>query len=42
MRTGCIPVLAYDEDADTYSEISSRGSRQLKARLTPRKKGEPI
>lgn len=31
MRTGCIPVLAYDEEADTYSEISSRGSRQLKA-----------
>lgn len=29
MRTGCIPVLAYDEEADTYSEISSRGSRQL-------------
>ena len=31
MRTGCIPVLAYDEEADTYTEISSRGSRQLKA-----------
>ena len=29
MRTGCIPVLAYDERTETYSEIGPQGRRAL-------------